>query len=875
PSKLLPADKKKKEEEDRKRAEEGRLHCSPFRPCQDEARLQAEEEEKARQLREKEEKRKKQVQEKEELRRRKTELNETRELLHEHRIRLEQLEAERRADYAKFQWKRYFRCDGSPNPSIEKEVNTFMSLWRLDETRLTMEEVMDDSVHSLKLIDELQTLVADIGENEEDAQTLLTYRRTMHELRQLVHEKLDRATVETLSRAVHFADHETSNLQKTWRNDWIAVCIWANLSKNPRYFIFIHYSRTFSIRQFTFADVDITFDIPKFLTLSDCSFLISFMKFDNYSVECASYVSRKARKKIIQAPKDKAKKEAKTHTMHAESELTEKATTEELAVDLFADQNKTSHSGDAEETTVEIEEIIEPPPEDLISTPEPDEWERADLCPDAVDLGEYHVIGGVIRFDLLTLPRQPKSGRGWSITTCVRPPNLTPFEYIVDAGSKGSPVPGSEGGGEKKEERKEEKPPVQVKFRLPPCLVIAEDPILARWDPEVNQWRKSGIELQEFKEDENLIVLRTSVFGTMAIFQDFHINMPFQSWELRPLPFRQSKTTNPSHSVSGATNDYTLGLGEAAPMASMFSAPVYRSHTGPRSTQATNEQIREPPPSISVVDVTATEPSKDRQQTGTPGKMMMILGPVPTLGLSDEAYLSEVPDTNQCVLTITGGLTELRLHILGERIAVLPSLPEPVNFSEPGDSNAAESDAVQEIPNHHRHELTHLLGRWFTPDELITVLQLSGVNMFPRDDSVCRVDCLDKNPIVEQRFYEQMALLSPAFAFGWSRWNAECGDRNTIIVTAVEHVDQEHAVDEDSWRVYAMDRKKVSRLKMREYDETYSREVDPNQPFHADFYHMCMDMGSQEAKRRVRKIDLKYFKTVKQMLQVTRLAVFS
>ena len=54
------------------------------------------------------------------------------------------------------------------------------------------------------------------------------------------------------------------------------------------------------------------------------------------------------------------------------------------------------------------------------------------MASDAIDLGEKHVIGGVIRFDLLTLPRQPKAGRGWTITTCVRPPQLSPFEYAVD-----------------------------------------------------------------------------------------------------------------------------------------------------------------------------------------------------------------------------------------------------------------------------------------------------------------------------------------------------------------------------------------------------------------------------------------------------------
>ncbi|KAF6780357.1 hypothetical protein AHF37_00233 [Paragonimus kellicotti] len=392
-------------------------------------------------------------------------------------------------------------------------------------------------------------------------------------------------------------------------------------------------------------------------------------------------------------------------------------------------------------------------------------------------------------------------------------------------------------------------------FSLPLCLVIAEEPILARWDPEVNQWRTSGIELEEFKEDENLIVLRTSVFGTMAIFQDFHINMPFQAWELRPLPFRQSKTVTGAQSVSAATNDYTLGFGETVPMANVFSAPAYRSHTGARSTQVTTDQTKEANPiteqrlyeqmallspafafgwsrwnaecldrntiivtavehvdqdhsvdetNASGLEGTATEPSKDPPPNEI-ADQVMILGPVPTLGLSDEAYLSELPDTNQCVLTITGGLTELRLHILGERIAVLPSLPQPGDFSDVGGDNTAEADAVQDVPNYHKHELTHLHGRWFTPDELITVLQLSG----------------------------------------------------------------------DTWRVYAMTRKKVTRLNMKEYDEAFDPTVDKKQSFHADFFHMFMDIGSEEAKRRVRKIDLKYFKTVKQMLQATRLAVFS
>ena len=54
------------------------------------------------------------------------------------------------------------------------------------------------------------------------------------------------------------------------------------------------------------------------------------------------------------------------------------------------------------------------------------------LPEDAIDLCDYHVVGGVFHFDLLKLPRQPRTGRGWRWTNCVVPPVLAPFKYVVD-----------------------------------------------------------------------------------------------------------------------------------------------------------------------------------------------------------------------------------------------------------------------------------------------------------------------------------------------------------------------------------------------------------------------------------------------------------
>lgn len=42
------------------------------------------------------------------------------------------------------QWKHYTECDGSPDPRIAQEMNTFISLWE-EEKNETFEQVMEKS----------------------------------------------------------------------------------------------------------------------------------------------------------------------------------------------------------------------------------------------------------------------------------------------------------------------------------------------------------------------------------------------------------------------------------------------------------------------------------------------------------------------------------------------------------------------------------------------------------------------------------------------------------------------------------------------------------------------------------------------------------
>ena len=59
--------------------------------------------------------------------------------------------------------------------------------------------------------------------------------QTLFGLQKLLQEKLDLASQDVLRQASALQDPETMNLQKVYNNDMITLCMWGNLSKNPRY----------------------------------------------------------------------------------------------------------------------------------------------------------------------------------------------------------------------------------------------------------------------------------------------------------------------------------------------------------------------------------------------------------------------------------------------------------------------------------------------------------------------------------------------------------------------------------------------------------------------------------------------------------------
>ena len=59
--------------------------------------------------------------------------------------------------------------------------------------------------------------------------------QTLWELQELLNDKLDLASHQLLLLATDLADPETTNLQTVTGDGIITLCMWGNLSKNPRW----------------------------------------------------------------------------------------------------------------------------------------------------------------------------------------------------------------------------------------------------------------------------------------------------------------------------------------------------------------------------------------------------------------------------------------------------------------------------------------------------------------------------------------------------------------------------------------------------------------------------------------------------------------
>ncbi|XP_068162490.1 dynein axonemal intermediate chain 7 [Antennarius striatus] len=708
--KLSKAQKAKEEEERRLREEE-------------EARLQAEKEEQERLQREKKERELEQLKIKAREHRR-GELNHLQCLLENNHAAVTEWKT-KAAETEK--WERYMRCDGTPDPEVQREINTFLTLWR-DDSEVDSTHVLEQCNIALQLIEELEVLLRAATDPEEGQR----YQEAILHLQELIRSKHDLTTEDILKGASENIDSDTGNMQAVISTDNITIYLWANINKNPRF------------KGYVFEEMGLGFELSRQLAVRDIALRIVHTRYDHPSLlvrmnELGTHAPiQSSPEGCEEAPEQKEVNEDETEQiMKEEVQSIQESDTKKSANSIqtegasaqpaegaSAQPAEEANAQAAEGQQSEVQTQMEALGAELDSTSSVAQMHTSNVGVQVVDLNEYTPLGGIFFCDLFFLPPQGCQVQGWEIRQLLDGGLQTftcPLETPVMDDSEGVTTL-----------------PVGVSMTLPDSVVFLKTPKPARWDATEKQWRMDWITDISYEETDAKFSLKMDAFQTFALMQETYANLPFQSWELRPLGQNSALFT-----VNGSLITVTIKIQE-----------------------------------------------------------------------------------NQCML-------------LWEEEEGLP----------------------------------HLSGKWMSGPALQKAILNTGINIFVNEHTDKYVSPINKDPLLENSAYEQMALFASACAFSWSKWNSKC-DAQNLIVQACEYQDPD-PVPEESWSLYLLEAQRSKKLEITDRSEVLSLEHYPGTEFHSTFIHTLQDNMSAGGIARTRESHYLFVDTVQSLLCATRPLIYS
>ncbi|XP_027760687.1 protein CASC1 isoform X1 [Empidonax traillii] len=412
-------------------------------------------------------------------------------------------------------WEHYLSCDGIPDPTVPQEINTFMSLWR-EEGDEDVQVVMEKGEQVLNLIEKLQLLLMDTPSSEVTAKEAVQYQESIVELQNLLHQKYNEATQQLLKTASMYEDSETGNMQAVIKDKNVTFCVWVNLKKKVRF------------KTHVFSDAQHGFDVPKSLVLNSAAVRILHTRYDHVSplwLQCRGLPDLEAleSKELAEHPKDNAeepgeeeKKAREEPSVPAEEETCPGGRKKSVA-SLKETSNNTEDVNETEEETEKKSENLDISSQEGDPPVQEETGDKGEAAAAAewVDLQRFVPVGGVFHIDALQLPPQVVEVNDWTMVE------------LVDAGLEVYPY-----SPEEAEDATESI--IQITLRLPENVVYFKSPVVARWDPEAQQWRTDGISKIKYEAQEKSITFEMGGFYTVALLQDAHLNMPYKAWELQP-----------------------------------------------------------------------------------------------------------------------------------------------------------------------------------------------------------------------------------------------------------------------------------------------------------------------------------------------------
>ncbi|XP_034019519.1 protein CASC1 isoform X2 [Thalassophryne amazonica] len=418
-------------------------------------------------------------------------------------------------------------CDGAPDPADQRDINTYITNWK-DDPEVNIAHVLRQCNFTLQLIEELEGLRKDAT----DPKAIQIYQEGFIRLHELIHSKLLLASEEILKDASVNTDIETGNMQTVIRDENMALCLWANIKKNPRF------------EGLTFEEVGLGFEVSRRLAVSDIAIRFLHTCYDHltflalithYRMHTPSHRFLTGPEKtpadldMLEATKVEEVKEKST--MEPQQREEEEVQSIQKLQDKMVKQRPTSVQSrtssvqfadgrvDEIQTQMEVLSAVGELTSASEQSAEGDMGQSGQV--EVVDLKQHSSLGGVFYFDVFHLPPQTRYVKGWKIT------------QLSDEGLQVFPYPMRSQGYSSVSMDVDD--PVGVSVTVPDSVVLLKPPKVARWEAAEKQWRMDGIKELTYEEAEAKVTFKMDSFYTFTLIQETYANFPFRSWELRPL----------------------------------------------------------------------------------------------------------------------------------------------------------------------------------------------------------------------------------------------------------------------------------------------------------------------------------------------------
>ncbi|KAL6443267.1 hypothetical protein ACFW04_002876 [Cataglyphis niger] len=461
-------------------------------------------------------------------------------------------------------WFRYITCDGLPDPGSLPEMNTYIFLWSMEDEKVNMSNFIAKYNIIIYLLERLDDIIQFSVTRPSD------YIAECKTVRQLFRDKLrewtDAACYSLLREIERNMIREGIKMARyTCVFDKIIYCVWA-LIKLP-----------IGLKQVTdkdrkpievhFKELELTIKMPLDIDCYCMAIRALWLNHDYYSDYAYSNV-------MPRLPDE-------YENMYTIDFLTYCQNEYDMKMKIREDQAE-GRNLRLQEKKAKLEKVVSPPvrviprveirenqrkvsiPKHLESEPEeerlpylptPDEiilekedkvrkeirkllFTRCDKT--EINLRKYRILGGVLHIDLVYQPPQPKDmSKDDMMLTILQIPKKLKYVPFCKPYKAPPPAPDSERTPEVIEAEMKAleaamEALVLITFKLPTSIIWFEPPLVAHWIPEKNLWSTKDVHDIKYNEEKQTITFRTGRLGVHGLAAFKFVNIPFQSWELKP-----------------------------------------------------------------------------------------------------------------------------------------------------------------------------------------------------------------------------------------------------------------------------------------------------------------------------------------------------